>query len=245
MFRSKTQFFVVALLLTLALTLGVSQSQACWRCGGGGWGGYYDGWYSPWTTWYAGYGYGYGYGWGGWGGWRHGWRHGCCGWSSPCWGCGCGAVADCGCGGAVADCGCGGTVTVPSTLQPTPAQPTPAPAQPNTAPALPPTPQPPAPGTSTEYFPTSDTSGLLTVSVPADAKVLVNGRLTQSTGSTREFVTHNLVPGLTYKFTVVAQIVRDGQIVEDTKVVTLTAGSREGLAFGFNPKAADQLAQSN
>ena len=50
MFRSKTQFFVVALLLTLALTLGVSQSQACWRCGGGGWGGYYDGWYSPWTT---------------------------------------------------------------------------------------------------------------------------------------------------------------------------------------------------
>lgn len=240
MFRSKTQFFIVALLLALVLTLGVSQSQACWRCGGWGWGGYYGGWYSPWTTWYAGYGYNYGYGWGG-------WRHGCWGCASPCWGCcdpcGCGAVvSDCGCGGVVADCGCGGAVTnpAPAPAQPTPAQPAPTPAQP--APALPP--QPPAPGASTDYFPAPETSGLLTVSVPADAKVLVNGRPTQSTGSTREFVAHNLVPGLTYKFIVVAQIVRDGKVVEDTQVVTLTAGAQEGLAFGFNPKAADQVASN-
>jgi uncharacterized protein (TIGR03000 family) len=100
------------------------------------------------------------------------------------------------------------------------------------------------PGASTELFPSRATSGLLTVYAPADATVTVNGMVTKSTGSKREYVSYNLQAGLTYKYQVTAQIVRDGKVLEDTKEVTLTAGSRDGVAFGFNVKPDEQLAQT-
>ena len=79
--------------------------------------------------------------------------------------------------------------------------------------------------------------------MPTDAKVTVNGLATKSTGSKREYISHNLQPGLTYKYRVTAQIVRDGKVLEDTQEVTLAAGSRDGIAFSFNPRLDEQLAQ--
>jgi uncharacterized protein (TIGR03000 family) len=87
------------------------------------------------------------------------------------------------------------------------------------------------------YVPTPATSGLLTVAVPYNAKVFINGMATTSTGSKRQFVSYGLKPGLSYKYVVRAEWVREGQLLEQTTEVILTAGSREGVALNFNPPA--------
>jgi len=120
-----------------------------------------------------------------------------------------------------------------------PAPPTPAP--PTPAPSAPPA---PATGTSTDFFPNRSTSGLLTIWVPADATVTINGLQTKSEGSKREYVSFGLVPGLSYKYVVRAEIMRDGEPIEETKEVTLTAGATSGVAFGFNAGPTEQIARS-
>jgi uncharacterized protein (TIGR03000 family) len=77
-------------------------------------------------------------------------------------------------------------------------------------------------------------SGILTVWVPYEAKVTINGMLTKSTGSKRHFVSYGLRPGYTYKYEVKAEIVREGRILTETQTVSVTAGDRGGVAFGFN-----------
>jgi uncharacterized protein (TIGR03000 family) len=90
--------------------------------------------------------------------------------------------------------------------------------------------------------PTRADSGLLTVWVPYDAKVTVNGLPTQSTGSRRRFVSYGLRPGFSYKYVVRAEIVRGAQVVEDTKTIVLTAGGQGDLAFSFNVLPTQSLA---
>jgi uncharacterized protein (TIGR03000 family) len=92
--------------------------------------------------------------------------------------------------------------------------------------------------------PLPENSGLLTISVPYEAKVTINGIPTRSTGSKRQFVSHGLQPGFSYKYEVRASIVRDGQIVEDSRIVYLSAGERGNVAFGFNVKSGEGLASS-
>ena len=157
-------------------------------------------------------------------------------------------------------------------------------------------------------------SCLLTVWVPYDAKVTINGMPTTSSGSRRQFVSYGLRPGYTYSYEVTAsinqerpwaretdytvgQVVRSnsstgdfyvctvagksgsetpaptwvgqnltdgnvtwknvgpnyrgpgykGMVVTSTQTVALTAGGREGVAFGFNttPPVSGGLASSN
>ena len=88
----------------------------------------------------------------------------------------------------------------------------------------------------------ADNSGILTVWVPYDAKVTINGLETRSTGSRREFVSYGLKSGLSYKYVVQAQVVREGKLLEDTRTVTLTAGQIEAVAFGFNTQPTEQVA---
>ena len=88
----------------------------------------------------------------------------------------------------------------------------------------------------------TDNSGILTVWVPFDAKVTINGLETRSTGSRREFVSYGLKPDLSYKYVVHAQVVRDGKLIEETRTVTLTAGQIEAVAFGFNTPPTEQVA---
>jgi uncharacterized protein (TIGR03000 family) len=99
---------------------------------------------------------------------------------------------------------------------------------PGEAPAL------PLGGGSTYYTPTQADSATLTIWVPAEAKVTINGMPTKSVGSKRQFVSYGLTAGFSYTYVVKAEIVRDGQLVEDSKTVSLTAGDRGGVAFGFN-----------
>ena len=82
----------------------------------------------------------------------------------------------------------------------------------------------------------------MTVWVPYDAKVTVNGLPTRSQGSRRQFVSYGLNPGFSYKYVVRAEIVRNGRVIRDNKTVVLTAGDREALAFGFNGLPSGSLA---
>lgn len=93
--------------------------------------------------------------------------------------------------------------------------------------------------------PKRDNSARLTISVPADARVMINGRPTESTGAHREYISHGLVSGLTYKYEVCAQVTRNGKTLEETKVVILTAGANEGVAFRFQAKSEAQVASAN
>ncbi len=221
--------------------------------------------------WYRGCGYG-GCGWGGsYGCGTCGYSCGTCstcGWGT-CSSCDWGTPVVSGCCGATTYTG---AVTVPMTptpaptpapapkaempavappeVKPTPATPAPVPpaltpTSPSAKPTAAPLPIPAAPGKSTTLStPTMDTSAILTVYVPAEAKVTINGKLTRTAGSKRQYVSFGLMPGFSYKYEVKAELVRDGQLVEDTKVISLTAGERGALAFGFNLRSAEGLAAS-
>ncbi len=73
----------------------------------------------------------------------------------------------------------------------------------------------------------------LNVSLPREAKVYVNGRLTSTPGGKRQYVSRNLIAGEKYTYEVRAEVERDGKKVEQTKVVSLTAGSNKNLDFDF------------
>ena len=84
--------------------------------------------------------------------------------------------------------------------------------------------------------PNSD-SVLLTVSVPADAKVFVNGQPTRSTGELRQYASSGLQPAAVYPYRVRAEFVRDGKPISEEKTVQLTAGQTGSLAFSAAPNA--------
>ncbi|MFW6124583.1 MAG: TIGR03000 domain-containing protein [Pirellulales bacterium] len=90
--------------------------------------------------------------------------------------------------------------------------------------------------------PTSRASALVTVWVPHDAKVTVNGYETKSQGSRRRFVSYGLKPGFEYEYEIRARVPREGKMIEDVQTVTLTAGSEDSVAFGFNRLPTQSLA---
>jgi uncharacterized protein (TIGR03000 family) len=91
--------------------------------------------------------------------------------------------------------------------------------------------------TSTEE--TSENGCLLTVWVPSDAKVTINGMLTKSTGGRRQFVSYGLQPGFVYKYEVKAEVtLKDGKVYTESKTVSLRAGEREGVAMQFNDETS-------
>jgi len=124
-----------------------------------------------------------------------------------------------------------------------PPEPGSMPAQPTTTEPAPALPGVTAPATepATMSSPNPETSGVVTVWLPYDAKVTVNGLATRSVGSHRQFVSYGLKPGFSYKYEIHAEAVSNGKIVEDNRTVTLTAGETVSVAFGViggNPAAS-------
>ncbi len=72
--------------------------------------------------------------------------------------------------------------------------------------------------------------------MPADAKVFVNGSATSSTGTNRQYISRSLNDGSNYTYEVRAEVVRNGQIIEETKSVNLRAGDNVSLAFDLKAK---------
>lgn len=94
------------------------------------------------------------------------------------------------------------------------------------------------------FTPTPETSGVVTVWVPFDAKVTINGIATRSTGSRRQFVSFGLKPGFSYKYEIRAEVVKEGKTMEDTRTVVLTAGQNTAVAFGFTTTPTEELASA-
>ncbi len=70
-------------------------------------------------------------------------------------------------------------------------------------------------------------AALLTVELPEDAMITINGRETKATGSLRRFLTKGLEEGQKYDF--VVSVLGGEQTI--TKTVTLAAGQRETVSF--------------
>jgi uncharacterized protein (TIGR03000 family) len=130
---------------------------------------------------------------------------GCCGGGYGCYGGWCGGVANGMSGGYV-----------PAA----PAMPPPA-SRPEKIPV------PPRPGAAL------DNRATIVVTLPADAKLTFDGKLTASTSNTRWFVTPPLRAGLKYQYVLRAEIVRDGVpgVVERTVLVRPNEESRVSLDF--------------
>lgn len=131
----------------------------------------------------------------------HGGCHGCNG--SSCCG---GYAAGC-CGGHAAGCtgGCGGAVAPPAKA---PEKVVPPEEKKGAAIAAPAT---------------------LVVTLPADAKLTIDGNATRSTEATRTFVTPALETGKEYSYTLKAEVVRDGQTFSTEQRITVRAGAESRI----------------
>jgi uncharacterized protein (TIGR03000 family) len=100
---------------------------------------------------------------------------------------------------------------------------------------------PPAQGRPAEKIPAPKKTTLapvpatILVSLPAEAKLTVDGAATQSTTATRYFVSPPLTPGQEYFYELKAQVQRDGKTVERSQRVAVEAGKQTRVAFDFAP----------
>jgi uncharacterized protein (TIGR03000 family) len=106
-------------------------------------------------------------------------------------------------------------------------------------------PLPPAPGDASKptaggLLPANAT--LFTVVVPQDAKVYVNGTLTKTPGTQRQFISYGLQSGYTYTYRVRALVTRNGQTLEDVQSVRVRVGEERQLAFDFGDRPNAALA---
>jgi uncharacterized protein (TIGR03000 family) len=78
----------------------------------------------------------------------------------------------------------------------------------------------------------TDTDVLLSVRVPPDAVVSINGQTTAQSGPRREFVSSGLAPGRTYTFAVSARWKGPGgEAVEQERRVPVQGGERRTVDF--------------
>lgn len=83
----------------------------------------------------------------------------------------------------------------------------------------------------------ANSEATLTVNVPGDARVFVNGVQTKSVGSERSYVSRGLQSGFNYSYEVRAEVERNGKVVEETKTVNLMAGRTARVAFALEAGA--------
>jgi uncharacterized protein (TIGR03000 family) len=150
----------------------------------------------------------------------HGCNGGCSGYSSCC-----GAVASCSgaCYGAGA--GCGGVAPM---VAPPPVKP----------PVKPPEKVKKPPEEKEETL--APAPATILVSLPAEAKLTVDGVATTSTSASRSFVTPVLENGKTYFYTLKAEIVREGKAVTVAKQVEVRAGEASQVSFEIAESVASK-----
>ncbi len=135
---------------------------------------------------------------------------------------------------------------VPASPQPGPApadEPPMPPLPGDASPAKDPEPAPAAPaGEKSTRVPHNGT--ILTVIVPEDAKVYMNGQLTKTPGTHRQYISRGLQSGQRYTYEVQAIVNRGGQALRDTQVIQVRAGQTAQVAFQFAGARATQLSES-
>jgi uncharacterized protein (TIGR03000 family) len=128
---------------------------------------------------------------------------------------------------------------------------------PDADPLLPPGPQPdaampPEPAPALPLLPGGNgarrqpaDSAILAVQVPADARVYVNGMLTKTPGTYRQYLSRGLSRGHDYTYEVRVEVTRNGRTYDSTRSVNLWAGGSAQLAFRMDqatPRVASRSA---
>ena len=208
---------VAAVVATVALAISVSEAQAGWRwhhsgVSHGSWGSSGGSWGS--------------HG-GSWGGWRRHWGHHrhfgyyhSSGGSYGNWGSSGGSHGSCGSHGSSG----GGWNAVPAPAQrPSGDAPTSLPAE-----------------ESASLRGSGSGTLKLTVNVPAEAKIFINGKATTTAASPRRYISRGLMPGYRYTYKVRAELLRDGKTLDQTKVVQLRAGEDADMSFDFEVATTEE-----
>lgn len=74
----------------------------------------------------------------------------------------------------------------------------------------------------------------IVVSIPAGARLIVDGAPTTSTSEVRTLVTPELEFGMTYVYTMQAEVVRNGQTLAQAQQVTVRGGETSAVQFNFS-----------
>jgi uncharacterized protein (TIGR03000 family) len=83
----------------------------------------------------------------------------------------------------------------------------------------------------------------LVVNLPADAKLTLAGRDSNSTGAVREFTTTKLAAGTEWtNYVVHAEITRDGKVITKEETLSLKAGESRNLTINFDSESASRVA---
>jgi len=90
-----------------------------------------------------------------------------------------------------------------------------------------------APGQEDAGRQEEDAPAVIQVTLPADARLTVDGHATTSTSENRTFVTPALPEG-EFQYTLRAEIVREGRTVVETQVVTVRGGEETRVPFNFS-----------
>jgi uncharacterized protein (TIGR03000 family) len=73
----------------------------------------------------------------------------------------------------------------------------------------------------------------IVVTLPADAKLMIDDTVTTSTSGTRVFASPTLEPGKEYFYTLKAEMNQDGKTVSTTKRVSVRAGQETRVSLDF------------
>lgn len=76
-----------------------------------------------------------------------------------------------------------------------------------------------------------EAAALLDVTLPADARLVINDYVTTATSSQRRFFSPPLQPGRDYYYDLRAEVERDGQVLSTTQRVTIRAGERQSVVL--------------
>mgnify|MGYP001796965242 CR=1 FL=1 len=71
----------------------------------------------------------------------------------------------------------------------------------------------------------------VTISLPADARLLFNGQISDTDGASRSFRTPPLAKGYPYIYELTAVVVRDHQVIKATERVIVWAGEEWKVTF--------------
>jgi len=85
----------------------------------------------------------------------------------------------------------------------------------------------------------SSNAATVVVTLPADAKLTIDGNATTSTSSTRTFETPALDAGKTYSYTLEATYQKDGKAVVVNKKITIEAGKTTNVDLNQAPATGD------
>jgi uncharacterized protein (TIGR03000 family) len=91
----------------------------------------------------------------------------------------------------------------------------------------------PAPKPSEKEEITVPAPATIVVSLPAEAKLLIDDAATTSTSNLRTFASPSLEPGKDFYYTVKGELVRDGQTLVTSQLVKVRAGQETRIQLEF------------